>query len=379
MMTDHLAGEISAEDKSALDSHLASCETCRKEFEQLKEIWTLTESALKADSFNDTLHPAVHEKILNSAKNDNKKPGRIIKFSWLELAAGITIVIILTGIFAPSISKMMKTGLSNKTSGDYSTEEIQLNQRPSPKISPTAVPAPVMSPSAPASATVMEKPMAPMKAASAKKSMLKDEKAVPLESRKLEMREEVVANRKDAMDVAPAAKGLPAPAATQVPKSTPAAMPEGGMTVEKKKVLAETIMPTEQQMKKSDSQRNVMTATAGQNIVAKGKASPSEVQSEANQPAADAAASDKLKQTEIALDGKQKLMLKRVTELLKESKHWYDYPLKAVRFDAKRNQWEFQFTDMKPDSGVFAYIKDENAEEIDILLFPPTWTKYKRK
>lgn len=81
-----------------------------------------------------------------------------------------------------------------------------------------------------------------------------------------------------------------------------------------------------------------------------------------------------------ALNQKQKAMLKRVIELLQESGHWNENcPLHSVRFDEKRKQWEFLFTDMKPDSGVVAYISDENSEWIDMQFFPGLWEKYERK
>ncbi len=80
------------------------------------------------------------------------------------------------------------------------------------------------------------------------------------------------------------------------------------------------------------------------------------------------------------LTPKQEAMLKRVTELLKESGHWYpDYPLESVKFDKKRGQWMFLFSGSYVDAGVAGFITDENSDRIDILLFPPMWTKYERK
>jgi predicted small lipoprotein YifL len=80
------------------------------------------------------------------------------------------------------------------------------------------------------------------------------------------------------------------------------------------------------------------------------------------------------------LDPKQEAMLSKVKELLQESGHWRpEYPLESVTFDEKRGQWQFLFGDNRPDSGIAAYISDETAERIDILLFPPLWTKYERK
>ena len=75
----------------------------------------------------------------------------------------------------------------------------------------------------------------------------------------------------------------------------------------------------------------------------------------------------------------EKLMLGRVVQLLRESGYWRGYPLQSVKRDMKRQQWEFLFSDGRTDSGYAAFITDENSERIDILLFPPMWTKYERK
>ncbi len=108
-MTDLLAGEISEKEKSVLDSHLAACESCRKEFEELKAAWSLTESALKADFFDDSLKPDQYQKVFNSVKSgkppkSSTKP-KPKKFIWLEIAASITILIILAGLMLPSLSQ----------------------------------------------------------------------------------------------------------------------------------------------------------------------------------------------------------------------------------------------------------------------------------
>ncbi|MCX6984215.1 MAG: von Willebrand factor type A domain-containing protein [Lentisphaerae bacterium] len=108
LMTDLLAGEISGKDKAVIDSHLASCESCRKEFEELKTVWTLTESALKEDFFDDSLKPDQYQKIFNSVKPEilpvPSKKSTPIKFMWLEIAASITVCVILAALLLPSLS-----------------------------------------------------------------------------------------------------------------------------------------------------------------------------------------------------------------------------------------------------------------------------------
>ncbi len=108
LMTDILAGEISEKDKAVLDSHLASCESCKKEFEELKAVWALTESSLKEDFFDDSLKPDQYQKIFNSVTPDiqpaRSKKSTPIKFMWLEIAASIIVCVILAAVLLPSLS-----------------------------------------------------------------------------------------------------------------------------------------------------------------------------------------------------------------------------------------------------------------------------------
>jgi Ca-activated chloride channel family protein len=108
MMTDLLAGEISEKNKAVLDSHLASCESCRKEFEELKTAWRLTESALKEDFFDASLESDRHQTIINNSKADipstSSKKSTPIKFMWLEIAASIIVCVILAALLLPSLS-----------------------------------------------------------------------------------------------------------------------------------------------------------------------------------------------------------------------------------------------------------------------------------
>lgn len=75
----------------------------------------------------------------------------------------------------------------------------------------------------------------------------------------------------------------------------------------------------------------------------------------------------------------QELILARAVELMQESGHWQGYPLESLGFDKERRQWRLLFSDSKPDSGYAVFIESENATGIDILLFPPMWTKYERQ
>ncbi len=74
----------------------------------------------------------------------------------------------------------------------------------------------------------------------------------------------------------------------------------------------------------------------------------------------------------------QELILARGVELMRESGHWQGYPLTSLGFDKERKQWKLMFSDNRPDAGYAVFIENENATQIDILLFPPMWTKYER-
>lgn len=116
MMTDLLAGEISEKDKAVLSSHLAACESCKNEFEELKAVWTLTENALKADFFDGSLKPDNYKNILSQKSSTDipvcvsSSPKRApsaskpIKFMWLEIAASIFIFVIFAAMLLPSLS-----------------------------------------------------------------------------------------------------------------------------------------------------------------------------------------------------------------------------------------------------------------------------------
>ena len=115
-MTDLLAGEISEKDKAVLESHIAVCESCKQEFEELKAVWALTENALKADFFDDSLKPENYKNILSQKSStdipvcDSSSPKRAkptsrpIKFMWLEIAASIIVCVFIAALLLPSLT-----------------------------------------------------------------------------------------------------------------------------------------------------------------------------------------------------------------------------------------------------------------------------------
>ena len=146
MMTDLLAGEISEKDKAVLDLHLAACESCKKEFEELKAVWALTESALKEDFFDDSLKPGQYQKIFNSAKPDirplSSKKSTPIKFMWLEIAASIIVCVILAAVLLPTLGIREK---ARRISVKNNLQDIGISTKPfSGSGGPSAAPAGVM-------------------------------------------------------------------------------------------------------------------------------------------------------------------------------------------------------------------------------------------
>jgi Ca-activated chloride channel family protein len=101
LMTDMLAGELSAIQAKQLEEHLTACENCRKEFNELREIWNLTGGALQQNTNELKLSDAHRKEIFEAAaelptlKLSKKMPAR---FRWLELAAGLIIGFIVLSI-----------------------------------------------------------------------------------------------------------------------------------------------------------------------------------------------------------------------------------------------------------------------------------------
>ncbi|MEI6423321.1 MAG: zf-HC2 domain-containing protein [Lentisphaerota bacterium] len=116
MMTDLLAGEISEKDKAVLESHIAACGSCKQEFEELKAVWALTENALKADFFDDSLKPENYKNILSQKSStdipvcDSSSPkmtpstSKPKKFMWLEIAASIIVCVFIAALLLPSLT-----------------------------------------------------------------------------------------------------------------------------------------------------------------------------------------------------------------------------------------------------------------------------------
>lgn len=101
LIIDKLAGELSPRQVAKLDKHLAACDACRKEFEQLKEVWQLTGETLKEDSFAEKLTPVRRLEILGAAHNKEKRHS--VPYL-IHILAAIAICIILAGMLLPALN-----------------------------------------------------------------------------------------------------------------------------------------------------------------------------------------------------------------------------------------------------------------------------------
>ena len=108
LMTDMLAGELSAIQAGQLEEHLAACENCRREFDELRAIWNLAGDALRQKPQNMKLSDAHRKEIFEAAaelptlKLAKKMP---LKFRWMELAAAVIIgLFMLSTLLLPALN-----------------------------------------------------------------------------------------------------------------------------------------------------------------------------------------------------------------------------------------------------------------------------------
>jgi len=108
LMTDMLAGELSAIQAKQLEEHLAACENCRREFDELREIWNFTGDALRQNTQDLKLSDARRKEIFEAAaelpamKLTKKMPS---KFRWMELAATLIIgFFVLSALLLPALN-----------------------------------------------------------------------------------------------------------------------------------------------------------------------------------------------------------------------------------------------------------------------------------
>lgn len=128
LMTDMLAGELSAIQAKELEEHLAACENCRKEFDELRDIWNLASDALQQKTQDLKLSDARRKEIFEAAaelptlKLSRKMPS---KFRWMEMAAAVIIGFFVLGIL---LSMMLPALSSSREKAQKISRECELKQ-----------------------------------------------------------------------------------------------------------------------------------------------------------------------------------------------------------------------------------------------------------
>ncbi len=127
LIIDKLAGELSPRQAGKLDKHLAACAACRKEFEQLNEVWQLSGETLKEDSFARELTPARRAGIFGAAHNEEKRrtPKYLIRI--LEYAAVIIICFVFAGMLLPALNQAREK--SGYTSALATKKQLEPEER----------------------------------------------------------------------------------------------------------------------------------------------------------------------------------------------------------------------------------------------------------
>ena len=106
LMIDKLAGELSKRQEAKLEKHLNSCIECQKEFEELSQIWQVTNDTLNSDDFSLELSPDRRSEIFGIAEHEakRKKTPLYVK-RIMEIAVVIVICFVLAGMFLPALNQ----------------------------------------------------------------------------------------------------------------------------------------------------------------------------------------------------------------------------------------------------------------------------------
>jgi Uncharacterized protein YfbK, C-terminal/von Willebrand factor/von Willebrand factor type A domain/Putative zinc-finger len=106
LIIDKLAGELSPRQANKLDKHLAACDACRKEFEELSKAWQFSNETLKEDSFVKELTPVRRSEIFAAAQYEAKRrQSSKLLHRFMEYAVAILIVVVLAGMMLPALNQ----------------------------------------------------------------------------------------------------------------------------------------------------------------------------------------------------------------------------------------------------------------------------------
>ena len=126
MIISRLAGELSARRAAKLEKHLASCETCRKEFEILNKIWQSGRKTLEQDSFAKELTPDRRSEIFAIAANEEKRRRKSMLFTRLvEYSTLAAICFVLAAMLLPTLKQARKKALSISVQSTLKTAALE--------------------------------------------------------------------------------------------------------------------------------------------------------------------------------------------------------------------------------------------------------------
>jgi Ca-activated chloride channel family protein len=128
LITDKLAGELTPEQEQFLEEHLKTCESCRKDLEELQKIWSMVRQTLKEEPLPETLETEQYDKIFKALKEPKQKKNILfmnIKFHWLELVACVVIMIVLAGMLLPALNSAREKARRISCASDMKPIEIK--------------------------------------------------------------------------------------------------------------------------------------------------------------------------------------------------------------------------------------------------------------
>ena len=107
-ITDYFAGELSAAASEQLMAHLETCATCRKEFEEFDEIWSMTGEVLAEDNIIESLSEDRRAVIVEAQplKDKTKQKSPIFIREIIKYGSVAAIILIFAGVLLPDFNRV---------------------------------------------------------------------------------------------------------------------------------------------------------------------------------------------------------------------------------------------------------------------------------
>lgn len=130
LMVDKLAGELSMWQAVRLNRHLAKCESCRREYEELSKIWQFTGDMLKDDEFAEELTPARCREVFEVACNKDKRKAKAQFFNATRVTQYLVVFLILfviSGMLLPALNTSREK--ARRISDESYRKQLELEER----------------------------------------------------------------------------------------------------------------------------------------------------------------------------------------------------------------------------------------------------------